>query len=60
MTAPLDPSAQNAPDTNEPNSDAKRRPGRREWLRQVDFWEGVKEFILRRTPPGSREIDQLY
>ena len=44
----------------DPGADLNRRPGRREWLGQVDFWEGVKEFILRRIPPGSRPIDQLY
>jgi len=32
----------------------------REWLAQVDFWEGVKEFILQRNPLSSRPIDQLY
>ena len=42
------------------NPEANLRPGRREWLKQVDFWENVKEFILRRIPPGSRPIDQLY
>ena len=44
----------------EPAQEADRLPGRREWLRQVDFWENVKDFILRRIPPGSRPIDQLY
>ncbi len=42
------------------NPEANLRPGRREWLKQVDFWETVKEFILQRIPPGSRPIDQLY
>ena len=53
--------AENTPENNnEPTEGADRRPGRREWLGQVDFWETVKEFILRRIPPGSRPIDQLY
>lgn len=54
--SPADPK----PDPLQSDADAQRRPGRREWLRQVDFWEGVKEFILRRIPSGSRDIDQLY
>ena len=57
---PLEQPAENAPDDNETAAERRRRPGRREWLGQVDFWEGVKEFILRRSPPGSREVDQLY
>ena len=48
------------PQTGGNEQEADRRPGRREWLRQVDFWENVKDFILRRIPPGSRSIDQLY
>lgn len=54
--------AEGAPDIHSKDSPqgADLRPGRREWLRQVDFWEGVKDFILRRIPPGSRPIDQLY
>jgi len=50
----------NKTDDTAQNPEANLRPGRREWLRQVDFWENVKEFILRRIPPGSRPIDQLY
>jgi hypothetical protein len=37
-----------------------RRYRKRQWLAQVDFWEGVKEFILKRIPGSSRSIDQLY
>ena len=50
----------NTNEQSNPAADANLRPGRREWLKQVDFWENVKEFILRRIPPGSRPIDQLY
>ena len=37
-----------------------RRFVAREWRAQVDFWEGVKEFILKRVPASSRSLDQLY
>jgi hypothetical protein len=57
--APQAPEMNKTEEAN-PENEANRRPGRREWLRQVDFWENMKEFILRRIPPGSRPIDQLY
>ena len=57
--APRAPELNKIEESN-PELEANRRPGRREWLRQVDFWENMKEFILRRIPSGSRSIDQLY
>ncbi len=49
-------------DHKEPNAvpqpERRRRP--RKWQGQVDFWENVKEFILRRVKPGSEQLEKLY
>ncbi|MBV9080385.1 MAG: hypothetical protein JO102_04615 [Elusimicrobia bacterium] len=50
-------------DNKEPNPSPaapERRYRPRKWQGQVDFWENVKEFILRRVKPGSEQLEKLY